>query len=93
VSKESSPKVIPPPGVLGQLGPLVVVEGECAYFEDQRATRTAFALPGTLKPSEYQRAMDIGMRRSGTVVYRPLCEGCRKCQPLRVPVANATTST
>ncbi|MFZ9887881.1 MAG: arginyltransferase [Myxococcota bacterium] len=86
MSAEPSPLVILPPSSLPELGPLVVVEGECAYFPDQRPSRTAFALPEWLDGSTYQRAMDQGMRRSGTVVYRPLCEGCRKCIPLRVPV-------
>lgn len=86
MSKEPHPRVIPPPEDVEDLGPLVVVDGECAYFRDERKSCTAFALPGHVDGGTYQRAMDIGMRRSGTVVYRPLCEGCRKCQPLRVPV-------
>lgn len=86
MSAEPSPLVILPPNSLPELGPLVVVDGECAYFADQRPSRTAFALPEWLDGAAYQRAMDAGMRRSGAVVYRPLCEGCRKCIPLRVPV-------
>ncbi len=31
--------------------------------------------------------MDAGFRRSGKVVYQPVCSGCRACQPIRVPVA------
>lgn len=87
MSKEPSPRVIPPPLDIGELGPLVVVEGDCAYFRDGRRSCTAFSLPGHVDGATYQRAMDVGMRRSGTVIYRPLCQGCRKCQPLRVPVA------
>jgi arginine-tRNA-protein transferase len=66
----------------------VVVEGACAYFRDGRQSCTAFSLPGHVDGAAYQAAMDIGMRRSGTVIYRPLCAGCRKCQPLRLPVAD-----
>lgn len=87
MSKEPSPRVIPPPIDLTELGPLVVVEGDCAYFRDGRRSCTAFSLPGHVDGASYQRAMDVGMRRSGTVIYRPLCAGCRKCQPLRVPTA------
>lgn len=86
MSKEPQPRVIPPPQDVAELGPLVVVDGDCAYFKDGRKSRMAFALPGEVDGPTYQRAMDIGMRRSGTVIYRPLCEGCRKCQPLRIPV-------
>jgi arginine-tRNA-protein transferase len=31
--------------------------------------------------------MDAGFRRSGKVIYQPICSGCRACQPIRVPVA------
>ena len=81
------PRVIPPPTSLRALGPLVVVDGDCPYFKDGRPNRTAFALPGTaLQPSEYESAMHLGMRRSGALVYRPLCPTCRRCQPFRVDV-------
>ena len=81
----TKPRVIAPPATLRGLGPLVVVDGECPYFKDGRPNRTAFALPGTaLQPAEYETAMHLGMRRSGALVYRPLCPTCRKCQPFRV---------
>ncbi len=86
MSSERSPRVIPPPEDLSSLGPLVVVDGDCAYFRDERTSCTAFSLPGHLTGADYEVAMNLGMRRSGTVVYRPLCEGCRRCQPLRVPI-------
>jgi leucyl-tRNA---protein transferase len=92
VSLPQKPRVIPPPQELEQLGPLVVVDGECAYFKDGRVSQTAFALPGDLPGASYQRAMDMGMRRSGTIVYRPVCAGCRKCQPLRVDVTKFAPS-
>lgn len=83
----SGPRVIPPVDGLDALGPLVLVQGDCAYFKDGRPSETAFALTPAIDGETYQRAMDVGMRRSGMVIYRPLCAGCRKCQPLRVPVA------
>lgn len=92
VSEISVPRLMTPPAEVRELGPLVVVEDRCPYLGDDRITRTAFALPGTLSPPAYQRAMEIGMRRSGAIVYRPVCEGCRKCQPLRVPVRDFVPS-
>jgi arginine-tRNA-protein transferase len=65
---------------------MVVIEGSCSYFPDERPSRTAFSLPRHLDGVAYQEAMDLGMRRSGRAVYRPLCSGCRKCQPVRVRV-------
>lgn len=97
VSTAQKPKVIPPPAGLPVLGPLVVVDGDCAYFGAgesgaPRPSRTAFALPGRLKQLDYQQAMSLGMRRSGTLVYRPVCAGCRKCQPFRIDVARFVLS-
>jgi arginine-tRNA-protein transferase len=34
----------------------------------------------------YQGFMDANFRRSGYVLYQPICPGCRKCLTLRVPV-------
>jgi arginine-tRNA-protein transferase len=88
VASPPKPRVLPAPARLPRLGPLVVVDGECAYFpEDGRASRTVYALPGRLRPRDYQEAMSLGMRRSGTLVYRPVCVGCRRCQPFRIDVA------
>lgn len=83
----AGPRVIPPVAGLDVMGPLILVEGDCAYFKDGRPSETAFALTPPIDGETYQRAMDVGMRRSGMVIYRPLCAGCRKCQPLRVPVS------
>lgn len=43
-------------------------------------------MPGILAPAKYLRLMDAGFRRSGDVVYRPVCDGCRECVPIRVLV-------
>lgn len=45
-----------------------------------------------LAPESYQRLMDAGFRRSGCIVYRPICEGCRECIPIRVPVRDFAPS-
>jgi arginine-tRNA-protein transferase len=36
--------------------------------------------------------MDAGFRRSGKVIYQPVCPGCRDCVPIRVPVDRFTPS-
>jgi arginine-tRNA-protein transferase len=35
--------------------------------------------------SIYHRFMDAGFRRSGLMLYQPVCIGCRECQQIRVP--------
>jgi arginyl-tRNA--protein-N-Asp/Glu arginylyltransferase len=57
----------------------------CAYLPGQTARSRALwasRLPGDL----YQQFMDAGFRRSGKVIYQPICAGCRACVPIRVPV-------
>lgn len=71
------------------LGPRSVSLGRsahpCAYLEGREATDEGY-LALELSPAHYQRLMDLGFRRSGHVVYRPVCRDCRACQPLRVLV-------
>jgi arginine-tRNA-protein transferase len=45
-----------------------------------------------MSPELYQELMDAGFRRSGRVVYQPVCRGCRQCVPLRVPIATFLAS-
>lgn len=59
--------------------------GPCAYLPGRTATHE-FALTRRLSGAAYQRLMDAGFRRSGLLIYQPVCEGCRECVPIRVPV-------
>jgi arginyl-tRNA--protein-N-Asp/Glu arginylyltransferase len=58
---------------------------DCNYLPGRVATTRAFRtdnLPADL----YHEFMDAGFRRSGNVIYQPICAACQKCLPLRVPV-------
>ena len=64
---------------------------ECSYFPDRVCRTRAFwteQLPGVW----YHRLMDAGFRRSGKVIYQPVCDACRDCIPIRVPVARFAPS-
>jgi arginine-tRNA-protein transferase len=59
----------------------------CGYWPDREARDLVLDPRDPRLPQLYPLALHWGFRRSGDIVYRPGCAGCRACVAVRLPVA------
>ena len=59
---------------------------DCSYLEGKKAI-TLFADPlARIDKELYSSLSAVGFRRSGNHIYRPYCQSCNACIPVRIPV-------
>ncbi len=64
----------------------VLPDVACPYLPGRTETLRA-VLASSIDGDTYRAFMDTGFRRSGRMIYQPVCNHCRACVPIRVPVA------
>jgi arginyl-tRNA--protein-N-Asp/Glu arginylyltransferase len=65
-------------------------EHVCGYFPDRIARDLVIDPRDPRLAQHYPVALGWGFRRSGDLVYRPHCRGCRACLAVRIPLADFT---
>ena len=58
----------------------------CGYWPTRHARDLVLDPRDARLPQLYPLALGWGFRRSGDLVYRPHCQGCRACVAVRIPV-------
>jgi arginyl-tRNA--protein-N-Asp/Glu arginylyltransferase len=67
---------------------LLTREAPCPYLPGRRERKLVTELTGPDAAESYDLLSRAGFRRSHAVAYRPACQGCQACVPVRVPVAS-----
>jgi arginyl-tRNA--protein-N-Asp/Glu arginylyltransferase len=62
-------------------------EHPCSYLPGQMSLSAYVDTHERLDVAAYSSLAAQGFRRSGDLVYRPLCPSCSACVPIRIPVA------
>ena len=64
----------------------------CGYLANKQAISLIAAPPHLIDAPIYSNLVHQGFRRSGLFVYKPHCENCQACVPVRLPIRDFTAS-
>ncbi|MES2772357.1 MAG: arginyltransferase [Pseudomonadota bacterium] len=59
----------------------------CSYLSEQQARSQIVLQSQRMSKDRYSQLVQNGFRRSGNITYRPACDHCQACIPVRIPVA------
>ncbi len=62
----------------------VTANHRCGYLSDQKARIQFIPLSAVTDEGQFSFLNEHGYRRSGNYIYRPVCQACSSCIPLRV---------
>ena len=77
--------VAPLPGGVLEVARGVRAQETCPYLKD-RPARTEIRLAAAIEGRAWSDLLAAGYRRFGMILFRPVCEGCSECIPIRIPV-------
>ena len=64
----------------------------CSYLPNRNARSLVAAPAHLINNQSYPPLIEVGFRRSGTFTYKPHCEHCQACTPIRVDSTQFTPS-
>lgn len=65
--------------------------GVCAYLGD-RVSKLEYSLVSSMDPQQYEDLMNRGFRKFGPALFRPICDACQECRPIRLEPARFAPS-